>query len=147
MAEILNPGESAGGIILNPEGKIVLVEQHGNSWALPKGMVEEGESLLGAARREIFEETGLKDLEFVKGLGSYTRRSIGAEGKGEHPGWPTRKRTFFLFKTSEVVLNQQADPHHEITQARWVTVDEALVMLTHPKDRGFLESVRAIIEE
>ncbi len=146
MAEILNPRESAGGVVLGPDGRIVVVEQHGNSWTLPKGGVEEGENAMDAARREIFEETGLKNIVLLKELGSYIRNSIGKDGRGENKDWPPSKRTFFLFKTNETALAPQHDPHGEITQARWVTTDEALTILTHPKDAEFLKSIRGTIE-
>ena len=38
------------------------------------------------------------------------------------------------------------DPDGEITAARFVTVDEALKLLSHPKDREFLQSIRSKIE-
>lgn len=37
-------------------------------WGLPKGMIDEGESLTEAALREVIEETGLK-VEIVKKIG------------------------------------------------------------------------------
>ena len=138
--------ESAGGIIIGPDRRVVVVEQHGNSWTFPKGGVEKGETLLVAARREIAEETGIKNLELVRELGSYVRRSIGMKGEGENLDWPASKRSFFLFRTDEMSLAPQSDPHHEITKARWVTVEEALALLTHPKDAEFLKSVRGILE-
>ena len=54
---------SAGAIILREvEGKLkIALAQHQRSiktWVLPKGHVEEGESVEEAALREIFEETG-----------------------------------------------------------------------------------------
>jgi putative (di)nucleoside polyphosphate hydrolase len=137
----MQPRESAGGIIVNLEGKIALVEQHGNSWSFPKGGIEEGETLLAAAKREIFEETGVTELTYVCDLGSYERYSISLDGKGENPAYGMRKRTFFLFTTNETAFRQE--PHDaEITQMRWVTVDEGLELLTHPKDKEFLESLR-----
>ena len=136
--------ESAGGIVVNPSKKIVLVEQHGNSWSFPKGGVEAGESRLDAAAREIAEETGLSRLTYVEELGSYARRSIGRDGTEENLEWPETVRTFYLFRTQE----EDFAPHDadgEITGVRWVTVDEALALLTHPKDRQFLESIRSKI--
>jgi 8-oxo-dGTP pyrophosphatase MutT (NUDIX family) len=138
---------SAGGIVLNSEGKIVLVRQHQNSWSFPKGGLEPGESELEAARREIFEEAGLKDIELLQKdvLGSYERYSIGIDGVSEQKEWGLRKRTFFLFKTRDDTLNWGHDD--EVTDARWVSIDEALQLLTHPKDKTFLQSVREKIEK
>ena len=141
----MTPRASAGGIIVNSEGKIALVEQHGNSWSFPKGGIEAGESALDAARREIFEETGLTDLEYTGELGTYARYSLGQDGKTESPDWGLRPRTLFLFTTSGSAF--RGEPHdEEITDMRWVRVDEALALLSHPKDREFLESVRGKIE-
>ena len=90
-----SPQESAGGIVLGPDGKIVLVCQRGNSWSFPKGHVEDGELPLDAAKREIFEETGIMDAEFIKELGSYERYSIGKNGIGESRERGLRRRIFF----------------------------------------------------
>ena len=140
-AETLIPRASAGGVIVNRAGEILLVQQHNNSWSLPKGGINEGESEYEAALREIKEETGLTALTLVGELGSYERYSIGKDGMGETKEWGSRKRTFFLFKTDEVVAGGFNDPDGEITKVRWVTVDEAVVLLTHPKDKEFLDSI------
>lgn len=133
------PRKSAGGIIIGPSGDIVLVHQWGNSWSFPKGGIEEGETPLQAAKREIFEETGIKHLLLIEQLGSYERYSIGPDGIGEVKEWGMRPRTIFLFQTDEHNLHPL---DKEVTEARYVPVEEALVLLTHPKDREFLESVR-----
>jgi 8-oxo-dGTP pyrophosphatase MutT (NUDIX family) len=130
---------SAGGVILGTDGRIVVVHQAGNSWSLPKGGVEGKESLLEAARREIFEETGIDDLELVEELGTYDRYSIAKGGVGENRDLPLGRRTFFLFRTNQAEFTPTDG---EITEARWVSIDEALALLTHPKDGEFLASVR-----
>jgi 8-oxo-dGTP pyrophosphatase MutT (NUDIX family) len=138
----MQPRESAGGIIVGPEGKLLLVNQHNNSWSFPKGGVVEGETLLDAARREIREEAGITELEFLQELGSYTRYSLDKDGKTENIPYGLRKRTFFLFRTGQAGAPDQI----ETTEVRWVTVNEALELLTHPKDREFLKSVKERIE-
>ena len=129
---------------MRTDGKIALVWQNGNSWAFPKGGIEPGETLRQTALREIEEETGLgpADLQFVKDLGSYVRYSIGKDGTGEDTSRPPSTRTLFFFTTEKTEMKPQ---DAEVSEARFVSIDEALKMLTHPKDRDFLESVRDIL--
>jgi 8-oxo-dGTP pyrophosphatase MutT (NUDIX family) len=139
--------ESAGGIIINKEGQLLLVHQHSNTWSFPKGGIEPGESHLDAAKREIAEEAGITDLTYVKDLGSYERYSIGKDGVTEQIDWGLRERTLFLFTTNTTDTNGRTDPTGEITETRWVSFDEAKELLSHPKDKEFLESKRRDIED
>ena len=59
--------KSAGGVVLNNKGEILIVNQHGNSWSLPKGHIEEGEEILEAAKRETYEESGIRNLIYNHG--------------------------------------------------------------------------------
>jgi 8-oxo-dGTP pyrophosphatase MutT (NUDIX family) len=52
---------SAGGVVTNEEGEILVVSQRGTSWSLPKGHIDPGEDALVAAKREIYEESGIRD--------------------------------------------------------------------------------------
>ncbi len=52
------PETAAGGLVRNDSDELLLIERLGR-WDLPKGKVEEGESLEEAAIREVAEETGL----------------------------------------------------------------------------------------
>lgn len=128
--------ESAGGVVLNDDGLVLLVSQHGTSWSLPKGHVEEGEELLEAARREIREESGVVELEFVKALGSYSRHRLGKQGGEEASELKTIH--LFLFRTSQSELSPLDADNPE---ARWVERGRVASMLTHPKDGEFFESL------
>ena len=64
---------SAGGLVLNAKGEVLVVNQNGDSWSLPKGHLDAGENELQAARREICEESGIGELELIKKLGTYER--------------------------------------------------------------------------
>ncbi len=141
----MTPRPSAGGIIVGPDGKIVLVEQHANSWSFPKGGIETGESELEAAVREIYEETGLKDITFVEELGSYERYSIGPHGKGEATDWGLRRRTLFLFTTNATAAELRPIDS-EVTTIGYYTLDEAVEKLTHQKDKEFLLTAREKIK-
>lgn len=62
---------TAGAVIFHRDrmGKIeYLILRHKNYWNFPKGGVEAGETDLETARREIREETGLTQLNFIPGF-------------------------------------------------------------------------------
>ena len=126
---------SAGGVVVNRKGQILVVNQRGRSWSLPKGHIEEGEEELEAARREIYEESGLRDLEYVKALGSYERARLGSDGGEDGSEW--KKLTFFLFKADSEAL-KPIDPDNP--EARWVDREKVAELLTHPRDQEFLEN-------
>jgi ADP-ribose pyrophosphatase YjhB (NUDIX family) len=46
-------------VIRDSEGRILLQQQHDDTWSLPAGAVEPGESPSAAVAREVVEETGL----------------------------------------------------------------------------------------
>lgn len=124
--------QSAGGVITNTEGKIVIVMQNDNSWSLPKGHIDPGETKLQAAKREIYEETGIKKLKYVKKLGTYSRYRIGLhkpENKSE-----LKTITFYHFKTKQKKLcpSDKKNP-----KAKWVDKKNVTKYLTHKKDKEF----------
>ena len=45
--------ECAGGIIINKNNEVAIVNQNHDSWSLPKGHIDPGESKLETAKREI----------------------------------------------------------------------------------------------
>lgn len=126
----------AGGVVLNAKGEMILVLQQNGVWSLPKGKIEEGEDRTDAARREITEETGVRDLTHAGILGSYTRYSIDAQGREDKKS--LKRITVLLFTTTETDLHP-ADPR--IREARWVKPADAVNLLVAPKDQEFLASV------
>ena len=124
--------QSAGGVVLNKKGLVLVVNQHGNSWSLPKGHIDPGEKALAAAQREIYEESGIQQLKFIQTLGSYERHRIGLNSKEDTSELKTIE--MFLFRTDEEKL-KPLDPDNP--EARWVRAEEVSKLLTHPKDQVF----------
>lgn len=123
---------SAGGVVLNPQGQVLVVNQNGNSWSLPKGHLDPGENELQAAQREIYEESGVASLELVKKLGTYERPRIGARGGDDTA--EIKRITLFLFRTQQTAL-KPVDPKNPV--ARWVDKNCVTDLLTHAKDKEF----------
>ena len=123
---------SAGGVVLNKKGLVLVVSQHGSSWSLPKGHIDPGEDALAAAQREITEESGIRQLKFIKTLGSYERHRIGLNGGEDTSELKTIE--MFLFHTDEEKL-KPLDPDNP--EARWVPAPAVSKLLTHPKDQAF----------
>jgi 8-oxo-dGTP pyrophosphatase MutT (NUDIX family) len=127
---------SAGGVVINHDGKVLVVNQRGTSWSLPKGHIDPGENALTAAKREIYEESGIRDLELIRELGSYQRHKIGVDG-GDDPS-ELKVITMFLFRTAETFL-RPVDPSNP--EARWVEKSKVALLLTHEKDKEFFRRV------
>ncbi len=135
---VMEKVQSAGGVILNQRGEVVVVSQQGDSWSLPKGHVDLGESALAATKREVAEESGITELQLVRNLGSYERYRIGKGGTGEDTN-ELKEIHMFLFTTSEDIL-APIDPGNP--EARWVPIDDVADILTHPKDKEFFLSIK-----
>jgi len=132
---------SAGGVVVNRHGHVLVVNQRGNSWSLPKGHLDDWESPEQAARREIYEESGVRRLRLIKELGTYVRPRIGKHGGDD---WKESKLIcMFLFRTDQLRLDPQDDDHPE---ARWVRISLVAALLTHRKDRAFFRRMIPEVE-
>ncbi len=132
---------SAGGVVLSDEGQVLVVNQRGDSWSLPKGHVDPGENLLTTAQREIYEESGVQDLTLIKELGLFQRYRISKTGGDDYSELKTLH--FFLFRTSQKEL---CPVDKDNPEARWVDIGDVAGMLTHPKDRAFFEGIIEIVQ-
>ena len=121
----------AGGIVINYNKQVAVVSQT-TAWSLPKWHIDPWEDPITAAKREIYEETWIKNLELLEDLGSYQRYKTSLDGgndKSEH------KTIFmFLFKTDQKQL-KPIDPHNP--EAIWVSKEKVSTILTHKKDQEF----------
>jgi 8-oxo-dGTP pyrophosphatase MutT (NUDIX family) len=121
---------SAGGVVVRGDEVVVIVpikrDARGKKvLGLPKGHPEPGESAADAAAREVREEAGVTG----ENLGSLGEVIYTYERKGR----ATPKRVeFFLF---EYRSGDPSDHDHEIEDARWMPLQEALTKLTYEGER------------
>ena len=95
--------------------EVLLVRNNRGSWSIPKGRIEEGESRLKAARRELLEETG---IEAPKTL-SYVGRV-----------WDEKQGSFLCFYLGLAPRYKRPRPGQEIVEAIFVPLSEAVDMVS-----------------
>jgi ADP-ribose pyrophosphatase YjhB (NUDIX family) len=102
---------AAGGVLQHEEGKLLFIYRK-KRWDLPKGRVDKGETLEGAAKREVKEETGVKKIKVGKPAGvtyHVFKRNNRYQLKETH--W------FFMKTSYEGVLTPEIK--EDITKATW----------------------------
>lgn len=58
---------AAGGVVKNSKGQLLMIYRLGK-WDLPKGKLEDGESIEQCAKREVAEECGIAEPKIIKQL-------------------------------------------------------------------------------
>jgi ADP-ribose pyrophosphatase YjhB (NUDIX family) len=122
---------SGGGLVINQQGKILVVQQLDGTWSLPKGHTESGESPYDAALREIDEEASLScsKLKFIDCLGEYRRYK-----EKSRYGQPELKTiVVFLFFVDGDLFTEAADT----LRVSWETADRVRDLLSYVEDREF----------
>ena len=121
------------GCIIIKENKVLLIKQNEGHWGFPKGHVEENETEIETATREVKEETNL-DVE-VDSNKRYTTEYVTNVGK-------LKQVVFFIAKCIGGEIKAQ---ECEVSEIRWVGFEKAIKLITYDNTRALFE--RAIDEE
>jgi ADP-ribose pyrophosphatase len=114
-AVVHHPG-SAVVLVVDERGRVLLVRQYRlparkKVWELPAGKMDEGETPLEAAKRELKEETGFRARKWKK-LASYWAS----------PGFLAEKMNLYL--ATELVDGEAMPMEDERIEMRWFTAEE-----------------------
>ena len=122
--------DGVGAIILNNENKVFVGKRKDNpfnNWQMPQGGVDHGESYLAAMKREIFEETSIKNLEVLKEIDGFfeyelPKNLVGIIWKGKYRG---QKQKWFIsrFIGSENEINLKTS-NPEFIEWKWIFPNE-----------------------
>jgi len=115
-----------GIIVLNNDNEVFVGKRKDNpidKWQMPQGGVDEGESFINAMKRELFEETSIKNIKILKEIDrtyeyELPDNLVGIIWKGKFRGQKQKWFiTKFLGKDSEINLNTK---HPEFIDWRWI---------------------------
>lgn len=132
---------SAGGVVVRGQGddlRVAVMRSGYGTWVFPKGRVEEGEEVEGAARRELAEEVGLNRLK--------RRGPVGwTEHEYEREGNRCRKRVdWFLFEAPGGA-ELRSNAREGSLDCGWFTPRQAMSLLSHASQRRLLRKALAQI--
>ncbi|AEV32552.1 ADP-ribose pyrophosphatase [Owenweeksia hongkongensis DSM 17368] len=137
MYEII---EAAGGIVRNGAGEILMIYRLGK-WDLPKGKLEEGESVEEGAVREVIEECGISNLRVIRELPiTYHTYEIG--------GKKILKRTYWFEMHTKFIGDLVPQIEEHIEKAQWVKPDflDEYMGNTYASIHWLLEASRELLE-
>jgi len=119
---------AAGGLVTNASKELLFIYRRG-FWDLPKGKLDEGESIEACAVREVQEETGLKNIVQGPLLGITEHTYF-----DKYVGKTVIKKTYWY--TMQVTENQVLIPQAEedIEVVKWANEAEIKLLLqkTYP---------------
>ena len=139
--------KGVGMMVFNDKKKIFVGKRIDNqtAWQMPQGGVDNNEDYETAAKRELFEETGIESIRIVKkSKEMYTydlpEYLLGKIWKGKYKG---QKQNWFLMKflgpDSEINLKQK---YPEFNQWKWVDIDELPKLIVPFKKKLYLSVIR-----
>jgi 8-oxo-dGTP pyrophosphatase MutT (NUDIX family) len=134
---------SAGGVAFQGDGghvKVALISVgDDNRWQLPKGLVDKGESTEDAAIREVREEAGI-NTKVVDRIDKIEYWYLSNE-----QGRRVRYHKFVYFYLLRYESGDVNDHDHEVNEARWVEIEDAIEMLAFDSERKIMKRAKELI--
>lgn len=125
--------KSAGAVIFRRENKKIyylLLHYQAGHWDFPKGNIEKGEKLEETVKREVTEETGITEIEFLPDFKRWIKYFYKIEGKN-------------IFKIVTYLLTETKTKEVKISWDhigyKWLPFKEALEQLTFNNSKKVLE--------
>jgi 8-oxo-dGTP pyrophosphatase MutT (NUDIX family) len=134
---------SAGGVAFRKQDgqiEVALISVGADDrWQLPKGLVDKGESTEHAAIREVREEAGI-DTEIVTRIDKVEYWYLWKENDQR-----IRYHKFVYFYLLRYKAGDVRDHDHEVNEARWLDIDDAIEMLAFDNEKKIMEKAKELI--
>ena len=127
--------KSCGCIIINDKNEVLLIHHNAGHWDFPKGHVEEGETEVETAIREVKEETNI-DVEVDEKYRYSTKYS---------PKEDVIKEVIY-FLARNISDNKQAQLE-EVSEVNWFEFNEAIKQITFNNSRDILIQLKKDLEK
>ena len=139
-----------GIIVLNNKNQVFVGKRKdnpGNNWQMPQGGIDEGEDFISAMKRELMEETSIKNIKILKELEhlyqyDLPKNLVGIIWKGKFRGQKQKWFiTRFLGKDTEINLNTK---HPEFIEWKWIEPEKLPEVIVYFKKEMYLSLVKEI---
>ena len=139
-----------GIIVLNNNNQVFVVKRKdkpGDKWQMPQGGVDKGEDFITAMRRELIEETSIKNIKILKEIQNMYQYElpnnlVGIIWKGKFRG--QRQKWFitkFLGKDDEINLDTQ---YPEFIDWKWIDPKDLPEVIVDFKKELYLNLLKEI---
>ena len=139
-----------GIIVLNNNNQVFVGKRKdnpGDKWQMPQGGVDKGEDFITAMRRELIEETSIKNIKILKEIQNMyqyelPKNLVGIIWKGKFRG--QRQKWFitkFLGKDNEINLDTQ---HPEFIDWKWIDPQDLPGVIVDFKKELYLNLLKEI---
>ena len=137
-----------GIIVLNNNNQVFVGKRKdnpGDKWQMPQGGVDKGEDFITAMRRELIEETSIKNIKILKEIQNMyeyelPKNLVGIIWRGKFRG--QRQKWFitkFLGKDDEINLNTQ---HPEFIDWKWIDPQDLPRVIVDFKKKLYLNLLK-----
>jgi putative (di)nucleoside polyphosphate hydrolase len=135
-----------GIMLLNDQWQVLVarrIHPPGDAWQMPQGGIDEGESPIQAAFRELKEELGIGTAEVVAESETWLRYDIpdGVPRKHSEKPWRGQRQKWFVMRFTgrdhDIDLNSTREP--EFDAWRWIPVSELSETIVSFKRQVYLD--------
>ncbi|MBW2984716.1 NUDIX domain-containing protein [Candidatus Woesearchaeota archaeon] len=129
---------SAGAVVFRRDKgiKYLILHYEAKHWDFPKGNVEAGEEEKATVKREVEEETGIKEINFVEGFEEKISYFYKKEGQTIY-----KEVVFYLAETKE----KEVKLSFEHIGYEWLDYEKALERLTFKNAKQILEKANKFL--